>query len=88
MAMKFSKPPILDEIEKERLKEEFLHGAHNVPIKTKSVKQPIKAYLLRMPENLFDTLKEISDITGQPIKSICLEFIWDAAKERIKYLKG
>jgi hypothetical protein len=84
---KFSKPPIMNEIEKEKMRSDFINGAVNIPQPAKASRQETKRFTLRMPANLYDTVEEISNITGQSMNSICLEFIWESVKQKIKYLK-
>lgn len=81
----FKKPVFLDDAQKGKLKEEFINGV--IPTSTRTAKQETRKFNLRMPDNLYKTIEEISHITGQSMNSICLEFIWESVKEKIKYLK-
>lgn len=47
----------------------------------------MKSFLLRIPFNLFEDLKEISALTGISINAICLELLRPVAKKKLREIK-
>ena len=94
---KFTVPPILSRTltpeEKERKAESFLNfmdvRARESVVSTerKIEKEVTKGFAFRIPETLFDDLREISNLTGISINSICLELIRPSIKKKLKDLK-
>ena len=96
MGNKFNKTP-LSPLEKEKKAEEFL-GFLEVPISDQKItksekagrkleKEEMKSFLLRIPFNLFEDLKEISALTGISINAICLELLRPVAKKKLREIK-
>lgn len=91
--IKFNKIP-LSPLEKEKKAEEFLEFKdfynvdHNKNIKEKKIeKVEMKAFPFRIPSNLFQDLKEINELTGISINSICLELLRPSIKRKLKEIK-
>ena len=94
---KFTVPPSISRIltpeEKEKKAESFLNfmdvRARENIVSTERVieKEATKGFALRIPETLYDDLKEISNLTGISINSICLELMRPSIKKRLRDLK-
>jgi hypothetical protein len=91
---KFHKPP-LSPIEKEKKAEEFLGFLENTQKNTekgkvlerKLEKELMKSFPFRIPESLYDDLREIAALTGISINAICLELLRPCVKRKLKELK-
>ena len=90
---KFNKIP-LSLSEKEKKAEEFLEFRYSSKIRDKEEdrekkieKVEMKSFLLRIPLNLFSDLKEINELTGISINSICLELLRPMIKKKLKEIK-
>ena len=89
---KFKKMPLSDK-EKERKAENFI-GFEEIPLsateKSKErvlVKERKKPFPLRLPESLYDDLKEMNAITGISLNAICLDLLRPAIKKKLTELK-
>lgn len=90
---KFIKPP-LTTTEKEKKAEEFLSFVGEVKVENDKIspirkleKEPTKSFPLRIPNSLFDDLREIGALTGISINAICLELLRPVVKKKLKELK-
>jgi len=92
----FTKPP-LSEQAKEAKAEEFINMLPMSLTRTQdeegqerkrvTKKDAFVPYPLRVPQGLYDDLKEISYITGLSFNSICIEILRVSAKQKLKELK-
>ena len=89
--IKFNKIP-LSPLEKEKKAEEFLEFKDFQKVdqnknEKKIEKVEMKVFPFRIPLNLFLDLKEINELTGISINSICLELLRPVIKRKLKEIK-
>lgn len=89
--MIFNKPPKYTSDDKEKKAEAFISFMDKAPPKERErvrakEKEPVRLTSLRLPISLLEDLKEISNITGLSINSICMEILRPAIKKKLKEL--
>ena len=89
----FTKAPLSPE-DKEKKAEEFVSmmmpmvKKQDVPkqqeVKPVTYKDPTVNYALRLPKKIYSDLKDLSNLTGLSINSICIEILRVSVKEKLK----
>ncbi len=90
---RFAKPPLSVE-DKEKKAEDFVNmmpvtKSRHIPDESLETKRTTSKdstvnYSLRLPQKLYDDIKELSNLTSLSINSICIEILRVGAKEKLK----
>jgi hypothetical protein len=90
--LKFSKPPMMTDEEREKKAEAFINLSDEQIDKKKVLiekpkKEKAKPVYLRAPESLWEDIHEIMARTGLSMNAICLELLRPEIKRKLKELK-
>lgn len=88
--MGFKKPPLTNE-EKEQKEKEFLSfdkpSTDEPKDNRRASKEPAKILFLRAPENYWNDIQEIMNLTGLSMNAVCLELLRPAIRKKLRELK-